>query len=437
MDDVFKYWALIAIKFALCVIERVTDLLFGVTFTGGTREERHKAERLYEISAHLVRVLWRAKYGPWEARNCRLGNFLYVHKRYVHPNYILQNKNVSLLAVEKSYALFCVTDPSVDLFDITKHPFHIISQFTESQELAILPVKSFHRLAEEIGDPNVPVGMIHMTARCGSTLLTQMSHRVPGTRAIPESWAIHNLYDLLCRGHLTTDEYRRLLRDALRLHCKFSPEEQVERVFMKMTIMNAPQFQDLGELFPQFKFIFNTRHPVPTLKSDIQAFVEGQTKNLYYKLGILWRQIMVMGLFFPRTLKYKPLLAQYSYWWPPKEELEVGGLLYYASALACYLENRDMYHQVILYEDLIENPEREAGNMLRMMGAPEKDIPGAVRGAMETDSQKGTFGKWKKGRKNVLSKYVLRRTDEVMKICRMPIRHDMSLEEFRKVFFGK
>ncbi len=431
----FKYWFLVTTKAALCLVEWVSDLLFGSTFTGGTRKERDKARSSYEASAHLVRVLWRAKYAPWEVRNCRLRNFLYAHESYVHPNYVLQNKNVSLLAVEKDYALFCVTDPQVDLFDVTKFPFLVLSQFTESRKLVVLPVKSFHRLAEEVGDPKVPVGMVHMTARCGSTLLTQMIYRVPGTRAITECWSIHNLYDLLCRSHVTGEEYRRLLRSALRLHCNNShPEEQIERVFMKMTIMNAPQFKDIAELFPQFKFIFNTRHPVPSLKSHIQAFVDVQTEDLYYRLGIHWRDVMAMGLFFPRTPKYQTLLAQYSSWWPPHDPLEAGGLLYYAPSLACYFENKDMYHQVILYEDISEDPETEPGKMLRIMGVQEELIQGAVLGALEKDSQNATFGKWKKGRTNVLSPDILRRTDEVMADCGIPIRHDMSVEEFKKVF---
>ena len=119
----------------------------------------------YENSAHLMRVLCKAKPSPWTYRNARLENFLYFHESHVHPNYILHNSNVSLLAVEATYALFCVTEPGTDICDTQRFPFQFLAQFSEAVRLVILPVGSFHRLAHELGDPSVPVTMVHMTTR--------------------------------------------------------------------------------------------------------------------------------------------------------------------------------------------------------------------------------------------------------------------------------
>ena len=52
--------------------------------------------------------------------------------------------------------------------------FAFINIFVAAQKLIFLPLEHFHRLAEEIGSPfrnGLDVVMIHMTARCGSTLL--------------------------------------------------------------------------------------------------------------------------------------------------------------------------------------------------------------------------------------------------------------------------
>lgn len=49
------------------------------------------------------------------------------------------------------------------------------------------------RLAEEVGDPALPVVMVNMTTRCGSTLLVQMMNRVPGTRAMSEGGSLHKV----------------------------------------------------------------------------------------------------------------------------------------------------------------------------------------------------------------------------------------------------
>ena len=42
--------------------------------------------------------------------------------------------------------------------------------------LIVMPLTAFHRLAEEIGDPQAKIIFGFTTARCGSTLLAQVNH---------------------------------------------------------------------------------------------------------------------------------------------------------------------------------------------------------------------------------------------------------------------
>jgi len=44
------------------------------------------------------------------------------------------------------------------------------------RRLIVVPLTTFHRLAEEIGDPQKKLVFLFNTARCGSTLLTQVKH---------------------------------------------------------------------------------------------------------------------------------------------------------------------------------------------------------------------------------------------------------------------
>jgi len=44
------------------------------------------------------------------------------------------------------------------------------------RHLIIVPLTSFHRLAEAIGDPKAELIFLFNTTRCGSTLLTQVHH---------------------------------------------------------------------------------------------------------------------------------------------------------------------------------------------------------------------------------------------------------------------
>ena len=70
---------------------------------------------------------------------------LIVISRYVHPRYVLEHQHVTLLAVEQSYALFCVTTPGVDIHDSAQFTFMFDSQYLEAKQLLILPIESFHR----------------------------------------------------------------------------------------------------------------------------------------------------------------------------------------------------------------------------------------------------------------------------------------------------
>lgn len=47
-----------------------------------------------------------------------------------------------------------------------------------------------------------------------------------------------------------------------------------------------------------------------------------------------------------------------------EEKLMVG----YAGQMADYLKNKEDYHLVILYEDLVEDPEREARKIFKLLG---------------------------------------------------------------------
>ena len=52
---------------------------------------------------------------------------------------------------------------------------------------------------------------------------------------------------------------------------------------------------------------------------------------------------------------------------------------------------KDIYHLVILYEDIVEDAEREARKVFKLLGLSTEYMPQALE-ALKEDSQKGTFG---------------------------------------------
>jgi hypothetical protein len=79
----------------------------------------------------------------------------------------------------------------------------------------------------------------------------------------------------------------------MRLHLKIEPEEQdkITHVFFKASIFHTAQFKMMSEIFPQFTLTFNTRHPAPSIRSNLQV---GKTidQSLFWKLGIWWRSLL-------------------------------------------------------------------------------------------------------------------------------------------------
>ncbi len=142
-----------------------------------------------------------------------------------------------------------------------------IAQTRLARNLLLVPLSSFHRLAEEAGDPRHQVAVFGMTARCGSTLMAQVMNRVPNTRSISEPWALVSLYLMFADGRIDSEEHRALVRSSVRLLAKVEPGSGLERVAIKLTMYSNPQLRTIHELFPDFLYFFTARHPLPSLLS--------------------------------------------------------------------------------------------------------------------------------------------------------------------------
>jgi len=62
----------------------------------------------------------------------------------------------------------------MNLWRAKYHPFMHSAQTQFCRRLIVVPLTTFHRLSELIGDPQGELIFVFHTARCGSTLLTQV-----------------------------------------------------------------------------------------------------------------------------------------------------------------------------------------------------------------------------------------------------------------------
>ena len=83
---------------------------------------------------------------------------------------------------------------------------------------------------------------------------------------LSEPWTTLGLHQAYLNNRIPLDEYRRLLRSCVRLLCKVEEGEEVDLLAVKMNAMVAPQYKIIKEMFPQFKMVFSTRHPKPSMK---------------------------------------------------------------------------------------------------------------------------------------------------------------------------
>ena len=172
-DPIIWLTFLQCIKFVFRVLDFLVDRIFGVSYIHGSRKERSDAQDSYEKSAHILKIVTRGTLCI--AAHHDETNFLYLHHSYTHPKYILENKHVVLRTITKDSAIFFVSDKHVSAYDSTVGPFSFANLFVTAKYMVVLPLESFNRLADEAGDAikmhGLKISIIHMTARCGSTLL--------------------------------------------------------------------------------------------------------------------------------------------------------------------------------------------------------------------------------------------------------------------------
>ena len=107
------YWIMCTFKAGLTLIDIFLDQMLGYNLQQGSREERKKSEE-YEYSAQVVNLLGRGLYSPLQPY--QLHNFVWQHEKYVHPSYVLDQDNITLMGVTPSHVFFCVSDPHFDVY---------------------------------------------------------------------------------------------------------------------------------------------------------------------------------------------------------------------------------------------------------------------------------------------------------------------------------
>ena len=289
------------------------------------------------------------------------------------------------------------------------------------------------RLADRLGDPtDRQVYLLNMTARCGSTLVSQMVASGAGdtTRVMSEPWGFVHLHGLYIQGRLCgMENYKRLLRSAMRIQCK--PENkrpELERIFLKMNNFAGSQFPLLKKLFPKFDQLFITRHPRASFASYMKL-VKKWAPALWYWTGNRRRFFMTH-----MSVAYKA-----PYWWDLLRQMQADAMLpgaplppitaafSLAAGVDGYLRTSDHYEKAILFEDLKEDPAKVMSDLFRVIGVSQERVPRALE-ALKEDSQQGQFG----GRGGVSANPgEYKAFEDTLKLLGSPLSLDMKQEDLK------
>ena len=211
--------------------------------------------------AQYGRIVWKRKH--FEMDKTSPADFLCFCYSSVHPDFILR-PNVSLYAVTKEEAIFVETD-EIDIYSSKVHPFFFVAQFLYARNVIKIPITELSSLAENIGDPTVPVIWISNTGRCGGTMLSQVFETVPGTLVIQEPDPPLPLWNLKQDGILNGAQYDDMLKSSIRLLCK--PHQGIKRICVKPRPQCKVFMADISRLLPNIRQIFMYRNSLNTITS--------------------------------------------------------------------------------------------------------------------------------------------------------------------------
>ena len=427
------YWLVRLINFCICFVDFFLNLLLGWSFRKGTRQEQEEAKN-YEKSAQLVSVLMRGIYA--DTYTVSPNNFVFKHIKYVDPKWILKNDKATIMGATKTHYFFCVTvDPKLDAVDTTVSPFMFALQFLYAQQLLIVPHATMHRLTDELGDPKAKVTFLDMTGRCGSTLICSMMNRVKGTRSFSEPWVYLHLHKQYLNGQISYEVYKRMLKSTTRILCRPENEQKVSHIIVKLTIFLNGQTPVLKEIFPNFKYMFISRHYKPCAKSWIKLIKSLPTFFTHTR----W---ILVNFFFDHMphpygeVKWEKIRKEWRDHRGTTEDIILCFTMNFIAQMASFLKNKELYDHTILYEDLMADNDNEMKKIFDVMEVDPKFIPDAKK-AFNFDSQRGKFGG--RGTDHIfISEKQWKEIDDLFKEYNMTqFSAESSVDDLRKAWYFK
>jgi len=238
------------------------------------------------------------------------------------------------------------------------------------------------------------MGIIHMTARCGSTIIGQCLEKISNTRVVSEPMPFWGLGALYVKGDISYAEYRNLLESTYRLQCKKESGSNINHIVMKWNPWATAAIPYLKEMHPEINLVLNTRNLNETITSWLKI------ENLFPISGFVSIAYNLQG----ERCFDSPVDFDDIKWWKWYRNIDKPSPVHFKAKWVCkwaviwwgvlemYLKDKSKYVVHIMYEDIQKDPKQELLKLLNALNIPTHNLASSVE-ALMFDSQRGVSGK--------------------------------------------
>ena len=373
--ELFKLFAFILLRTAYSTCQKVVWLL------NRTYRELQNAKQPtnYKRSTQVLNIWFRYRFDRLLSKPSS-SDYLTTHSGFLHPEHVLKD-NITLYDLSPSQAVFIESPTHIDIYDSNVASFVKEGQFIHGRKLYVMPIESFHKLAEHVGRPAAPLILLGNTSRCGSTLLSQLMDSTEQIVSMSEPAAFEAVA-IACQEKLFTGkELDRYISNGIGMLCK-PMKKKPAAYLIKISSPAMCEMNQIKRVFPDTKFLFMYREGLDVAVSLAKISYRLPILRLVFTLGRI-HKVFTQVLFEAVTgMPAKDLSYRI------KHQV-LFTLIVWVTMCRKYLDLRQEGWPIsaVKYEDLVNDPAYTMQQVFKHCDLPEAYVEKAVRG-MDRDSQR-------------------------------------------------
>lgn len=339
----------------------------------------------YETSAHVLTVLANGKETEFDKARDNL-HFIKVHHSFQHPEIVLSD-DIILMDVTYKKAIFVQLPHSCVHYTVKNVPFMFITVVKDALKLIEMPLDSFHKLADKVGQPEKSydrITFLFHAGRCGSTAIARVVEELD-----PNSIVFSEPPCMIEFSNYMKFAPKSFSYPALRsmLYLLLKPISGKKSIVVKPLYINSLIANYIHDILPNAKCFYLTRDPIRIVWGQERAFGLSPT----YK----FTQFLMYSKLYPhieRTLPHyrNPIFEHFTLRHLNCTSFEWCFCVWVQSYIN-YKVHAEMFEfPMINYDMMVENPEKFCRKLAKILNIPETSSSLNAASVLDKDAQDGT-----------------------------------------------